>query len=535
MKLIDQGVKRIMEECKLRARDAGLSFDDESLEYIVTNQDMLELAPRSMIPTLYDYWVNDIRIIMEKEKYKLYPTNPYETVINTRPPISFYNDNNPDWLNVMIFYHVLAHIDFFHNNVFFKNTWTDDFLGRARADKRLIARLRSEHGRWVDYVIEFARGIDNICGYYRELSTATEGRTSAWSRRMDFYFDVFLQKIKKAPHHEYLQNMKRYNELSRETPSIGESLFFSEVKTSYPEFDSLYERSVLKAEKWPSDLIEYLLQNSPFLNKEENKWMKSVLTIVRETALYFEPQRRDQIFNEGWASYWHERLYLKDDRISGHEVDFALVHAKVTSLPKIGINPYAIGMRLIDYVGGLAEKGRISYDYQRTRNIEKRKLFDQRTGKGTEFLFKLREEHCDFTLVNTYLDQEFVNRHGLFTVEKVLKPDKRAWQYIVKSRKAEDYKQMIIDSLWHPPHIVVDEGRSDEAWLYLVHRDEGKPLVASFIANTLLGAEFLWGGGVRLETTDMHFEKRGEGTEPYLVKKRLMYSMKDKKLERREL
>jgi stage V sporulation protein R len=505
-----------------------------------------------MIPTLYDYWVNDIRIILEKEKYRLYPTNPYETVINTRPPISFYNDNNPDWLNVMIFYHVLGHIDFFHNNIFFKNTWTDDFLGRARADKRLIARLRSEHGRWVDYVIEFARGIDNISGYYRELSSATKTGTSFYSKRMDYYFDVFLQKVRKVPHHEYLQNLKRYNDFARDAPAIGESLFFSEVKTTYPEFDSYYGRYSQNEETQPTDIIEYLLFNSPFLNREENKWMKSVLTIVRETSLYFEPQRRDQIFNEGWASYWHERLYLKDSRIRGHEVDFALVHAKVTSLPKIGINPSAIGMRLIDYIGDLADKGRISYDFERTRDIEKRRHYNRgapgdagggtgsgarggASGGGTDYLFKLREEHCDFTLVNTFLDQDFVNRYKLFTVEKVLNADRKTWQYIVKSRKAADYKQMIIDSLWHPPYITVDASRTDENWLYLDHRDEGKPLIAEYIPNTMLGVEFLWGGGVKLETTDMHYEKQAEGGSPSLVKKRILYSMRDKRLEKREL
>ena len=109
-----------------------------------------------MIPTLYDYWVHDVEVLKEKGKYELYPGNPYETVINTRPAISFYNDNNPDWLNVMIFYHVIAHIDFFQNNLYFRNTWDDDFTGQALSDKRLIAGLRSEKGRMVDYVIEFA-------------------------------------------------------------------------------------------------------------------------------------------------------------------------------------------------------------------------------------------------------------------------------------------------------------------------------------------------------------------------------------------
>ncbi|MGZ4857112.1 MAG: SpoVR family protein, partial [Methanobacteriaceae archaeon] len=68
-----------------------------------------------------------------------------------------------------IFYHVLAHIDFFQNNILFENTWNDDFVGLALADKRLIENLRSEHGRWVDYVIEFSRSIDNITGYFRAL------------------------------------------------------------------------------------------------------------------------------------------------------------------------------------------------------------------------------------------------------------------------------------------------------------------------------------------------------------------------------
>ena len=170
MKLVNQHTKNIMEGCKERAQDAGLQFDQESLEYIVTNSDLIELQPKIMIPTMYDFWVNDIEIIQGKEKYKVFPHNPYETVINSRPAISFYNDNNPDWLNVMIFYHVLAHIDFFQNNLLFSNTWNEDFVGKALADKRQIAFLRTKHGRWVDYVIEFSRGIDNLVGFFSALN-----------------------------------------------------------------------------------------------------------------------------------------------------------------------------------------------------------------------------------------------------------------------------------------------------------------------------------------------------------------------------
>ncbi len=533
MTLVDQHVKAIMEECKQRARDEGLRFDNETLEYVVTNQDMLELSPKMMIPTIYDYWVHDVRVLQEKGKYKLYPTNPYETVINTRPAVSFYNDNNPDWLNVMIFYHVLGHIDFFQNNTFFKHTWGDDFLGRARADKRLIARLRSEYGRWVDYIIEFARGADNILGFYRVLSALHTQNTGRYSPQMDFYFDSFLQDIRKVSHGEYLKNLKRYNELQKASPETGESLFFTEAKSLYPEFDSFFERYKQKKETVSRDVLEYILNASPFLQKEENRWMKSVIHVVRDTALYFDPQRRDHIFNEGWASYWHERLFLKDKRICGHEVDFARVHAMVTSLPRIGLNPYAIGMRLMEYIEDLAEKGRISYEFEKLHEIEDRKRYNRNTGKGTDFLFKLREEYCDFTLINRFVDQDFINRNKLYTVEKRLNAPRQTWEYVIKSKGADAYRAMLLDSLWHPPDIRVDKEKTDENTLYLCHRDEGKPLMKEYIPNTMMGLEYLWGNPVKLETTEMYYEKKGEET--ILMKQRVCYTMKDRKISRKQL
>ena len=205
MELVSQHAKGIMEECKMRARDQGLKFDDETLEYIVTNKDMIELSPKIMIPTLYDYWVHDVQTISGKGVYELYPSNPYETVINTRPAISFYNDNNPDWLNVMIFYHVLGHIDFFQNNLFFRNTWDFDLTGKALSDKRVIARYRMEKGRWVDYVIEFARGIDNLVNYLREINDTLISKRNKKLNKVDCYFDIFLQKEKKISINNYLK------------------------------------------------------------------------------------------------------------------------------------------------------------------------------------------------------------------------------------------------------------------------------------------------------------------------------------------
>lgn len=395
MKLIDQHTKKIMEECKERAKYSGLNFGNETLEYIVTNRDMLELSPKVMIPTLYDYWVHDVEVLKEFGKYKLYPTNPYETVINSLPAISFYNDNNPDWMNIMIFYHVLAHIDFFGNNMLFGNTWNDDFVGQALADKRLIANLRSEYGRWVDYIIEFSRSIDNITGFFRGIAGENFPKDLMPDDKSKYYFDVFLQEEKKLQTHEIYNEIVRYNQLLSKNGDIGESIFFADIKAKYPEFEARYNRYLTTDHKAEDDILEYIRDNSPYLRQPSNDWMKSVLTIIRNTSLYFAPQVRTKIINEGWASYWHDKLFMADERIKGHEVAYAKINAGVTSLQRAGLNPYAIGLRLIQYVEELAQKGKLNFDYQKLSGADERDNYDMKTGKGIETIFELRHLFSD--------------------------------------------------------------------------------------------------------------------------------------------
>ncbi len=541
MELISQHAKRIMEGCKERAREAGLRFQDESLEYIVTNRDLLELSPKIMIPTLYDYWVQDVEVLRERGRYELYPSNPYETVINTRPAISYYNDNNPDWLNVMIFYHVIGHIDFFQNNLFFRHTWDFDFTSRALSDKRLIAKLRSEKGRWVDYVIEFSRSIDNLVGYFEELAHYAREKDGQQLSGLDFYFDTFLQSEKKVPIMDYIKELERYNDLVRRHPEDGEFLFLEGVKSRYSEFDSFYEKQ--KKKERPAerlDIFQFLMENSEFLNREENQWMLTVMEVVRSTSLYFQPQIRTKILNEGWASYWHEELFLQDDRIRGHEVDFAIVNAKVTSMPRVGLNPYALGMRLFSYLEDMANKGRISMDFLLLKDAAARRRFDTNIEKGRDYIFSVRENCADSMFINTFIDQDFVDLHKLFVAGKRLNKERMTWQYYVKSRKAQDYKAMVLDSLYHPPSIRMEV--IEENTLLLSHVFEGKPLVQDYIRGALLGIEFLWGGQVYLDTSEVmpqgqvappeKSDGRDEAAREILWRK-VRYRMKDRRLSRK--
>ncbi|MDP4192708.1 MAG: SpoVR family protein [Bacteroidota bacterium] len=536
MKLIDQHTKKIMEGCKERAAQAGLKFDKETLEYMVTNSDLVELSPKNMIPTLYDYWVQDIQVLRGKGEYEYYPNNPYETVINTRPVISFYNNNNPDWLNVMIFYHVIAHIDFFQNNKFFTQTWNYDFKEKALADKRLIARLRSTKRRQVDYIIEFAKGIDNLVGYFDTINGHEESKDFKFSERVEYYFDTFLQKIEKVGMNEFLEEVERFNADSDLTDPVREESFLARIRSRYPEFDNLYEKELKERHSASRhDIMQFILEESRFLNQEENKWMKSVVEVIRDTSLYFSPMIRTKTMNEGWASYWHEKLFVNDERIKGHEVAFAKINAGVTALSKVGLNPYAIGWRLFMFIEEMANKGKLSYDFQRIANIEQRKSFDRKTDLGRDFIFHIRENYCDFTFFNRFVDQDFVDKHKLMVVGQRINQQKGVREYYVKSRKAKDFKQMLFDSLYHPPFLVFK--KTDDGTLYLNHHFEGQELYREYIPNTLLGIEYLWGNSVKLETTELDYDamkRKASGSrdnkqvEP--IFQRVIYTMKDRKL-----
>jgi stage V sporulation protein R len=543
MQLIDQHTKRIMEGCKERAADAGLKFEKETLEYIVTNTDLIELSSKIMIPTIYDYWLQDIQVLRGKGEYEYYPNNPYETVINTRPAISFYNDNNPDWLNVMIFYHVIAHIDFFQNNKFFEKTWEYDFKEKALTEKRIIAKLRSQKGRFVEYVIEFARGIDNLIGYHKSLAKTENHQMFNLPDKVDFYFSVFLQERKNVSMREFLAEVERYNKILEPESKIEEDKFFSEVTSRNPEFEELYLKHTKEKKKEKADdLMQFIMNESKFINNEKNLWMKTIIEIVRDTSLYFSPQIRTKIMNEGWASYWHEKLFMTDDRIKGHEVIFSRVNAKVTALSKIGLNPYAIGWRLFMYIEEMAAKGRYSLEFDKLTNIEDRKKYDNPGGNVSDFIFKVRENYCDSTFINSFLDQDFMNKHKLMVVGQRIDPQRNVKTYYVKSRKIEDYKKMIVDSLYHPPYIKFSV--KPDNTLLLTHVFENKELYRDYIPATMIGIEYLWGDRVQLETTEVDwdemkrlYEQKGAGAisdekkiEP--VYKRVLYTSDNRKVSK---
>jgi stage V sporulation protein R len=211
------------------------------------------------------------------------------------------------------------------------------------------------------------------------------------------------------------------------------------------------------------------------------------------------------------------------------------------------MNPYALGMRIFHYIEDLTNRGKYSIEFKRLLDAREREKFDAQTRAGQAFVYKVRENINDFMFINTFVDQDFINQNKLFVAGKRLNQNKGVWEYYVKSRKAKDYRQMLFDTLYHPPHISIDLEKSKTGDLYLYHHFEGKPLVKEFIANTMMGIEYLWGATVKLETSEVEKVESQQTRIPIpglampteapdqqmdIKWARVLYTMKDRKLSK---
>jgi stage V sporulation protein R len=219
-------------------------------------------------------------------------------------------------------------------------------------------------------------------------------------------------------------------------------------------------------------------------------------------------------------------------------------------MPRVGLNPYALGMRMFQYIEGLGDTGKYTTEFRRLTDSWERAHYDRHAGGGRDFLFQIRENLNDFLFINTFVDQDFVSRFRLFVAGRRLNQAKGVWEIYVKSRSAEDYRAMLLNSLYHPPCIEIDRSKTGNGSLYLVHRFEGKPLVREFIANTMLGIEYLWGKPVQLETSEivraepapssagipgMRMSLSEERDESEMKWQRVRYTMQGRKLTREVL
>ncbi len=253
-----------------KAAGYGLDFYPTHFE-VVPDHIIYELGSYSL-PARFSHWTFGRDYHQQKTMYEYGMAKIYEIVFNTDPCQAFLLDSNSMLAHKFVVAHVLGHNDFFKNNVYFEHT-----------DRRMIEKVRLHSNRIRRYEEEFGpQAVEEFLDAIMSI---------------EYHFDTGLTtSFRRKTAEDYEADRK-----NRPKPST--------------EYDDLWEMMQTKggpepprARKFPpepdKDLLGFLRDYAP----ELEKWQRDVINMVREEMIYFIPQMRTKVINEGWASFWHERI-----------------------------------------------------------------------------------------------------------------------------------------------------------------------------------------------------------------------------------
>lgn len=428
----------------------GFGLDFFPMRYEICPADIIYTFGAYGMPTRFTHWSFGKQFHKMKLHYDLGLSQIYELVINSNPCYAFLLDTNSLIQNKLIIAHVLAHSDFFKNNVRFSNT-RRDMVDSMSATAERIAHYEMVHGK--EEVEKFLDAVLSIQEHIDPSITRAKRRT---------------------------QQTEQSNETASTKPKTPyDDLWGLDEQVAEKEPKKQEKKIPPKPEK---DLLLFIEAHSRHLDD----WQRDILTMMREEMLYFWPQLETKIMNEGWASYWHQRILREMDLTADETIEFAKLNAGVVQPSKTYINPYYLGLKIFEDI----EK---RYD----NPTEEMKEIGVTPNSGRKKIFEVREIESDTSFIRNYLTKELVKQEDMYLFQK------QGSAYRITDKEYEEVRDQLITARVNGgfPYIYVEDGdylRNGE--LYLIHSYEGIELDLLYLEKVLSYIYELWGRSVHLET-----------------------------------
>lgn len=442
-------LQRAIEEITEIAEGFGLDF--YPMRYEICPADIIYTFGAYGMPTRFSHWSFGKQFFKMKLHYDLGLSKIYELVINSNPCYAFLLDSNSLIQNKLIVAHVLAHCDFFKNNVRFKNTKRDMVESMAATAER-IRQYEIEYGRQ-----EVESFLDAVLAIEEHIDPSLVRPTLEWTLDDVEYEEE--EPVQSTPYDDlwYLEN--------RNMPK--------------PKKRKRMKKFPPQPEK---DVLLFIIQYS----RELEEWQRDIMTMIREEMLYFWPQLETKIMNEGWASFWHQRILREMDLTSDEALEFAKLNAGVVQPSKTSINPYYLGLKIFEDI-----------EERYNNPTEEMKKLGVKPGSGREKIFEVREIESDQSFLRNYLTKELVMREDMYLFQK------QGREYKIVDKNWENVRDQLVNMRINGgfPYITVNDGdylKNGE--LYLKHHYEGIELDLKYLEKVLPYIYQLWGRNVHLET-----------------------------------
>lgn len=159
------------------------------------------------MPNRFTHWSFGKQFYKMKLHYDLGLSQIYELVINSNPCYAFLLDSNSLIQNKLIVAHVLAHSDFFKNNIYFSNT-RQDMMESMTTNSERIAYFEQHYGkpvveRILDAVLSIQEHIDPLLTNIKSPKTKLRNKPS---KNVENNQDLLLFI---AEHGHYLKDWQR--------------------------------------------------------------------------------------------------------------------------------------------------------------------------------------------------------------------------------------------------------------------------------------------------------------------------------------
>jgi stage V sporulation protein R len=416
----------------------GLNFFP--MRYEICPSDTIYSFGAYGMPTRYNHWSFGKSFHRMKLQYDHGLSKIYELVINSDPCYAFLLDGNSLIQNKLIVAHVLAHSDFFKNNVRFSAT-NRDMVESMSASASRIRQYEIIHGTaTVEAFIDAAMAIQE------HINPSVTHPYGMDRNRAEQKLDKDAEKV------------------VGNTVGVYDDLWaVDQPKLTAQETQPGRKKFPARPEK---DLLWFIGQYSRRLEP----WQQDVLGVIRDEMYYFWPQLETKIMNEGWASYWHLRIMREMELTTEETVEFARLNASVLQTSRYTLNPYYLGLKIFE-------------------DIERR--WDRAK------LFEVREYDMDISFIRNYLTKELVEELDLYVFEK------QGSEWKITEKAWENVREQLIESRVNGgfPFLIVEDGDyADQGDMYIRHAYEGIELDLKYVEKTLPYLQYLWGKAVHLET-----------------------------------
>jgi len=416
------------------------------------------------LPARFSHWTFGRDYHRQKTSYEYSLSKIYEIVFNTNPCQAFLVEDNSMLSHKFVIAHVLGHCHFFKHNTYFAHT-----------SRRMVEQMRLHAERIRAYEQEFG-----------------------WREVEDFLDTVMTIEEHLDPTGPALK---------RKTPEQHEDDRLRAGRPPDTDYDDIWDvagrsdRPRPAGRKFPEepekDLLRFLIEHG----RDLADWQRDILQIIREEMLYFLPQMRTKIMNEGFASFWHEKILESLDLTSEEHWEFRRLHSSVLSPSgsRMQMNPYYVGFQILKDIERRWNGEVLVGDEEETDWMGR--AVARPSGEGRAKLFQVCEEDNDVTFLRKYLTEPLVKKLDLYTYKLQEVDGEDVW--VVQDTDWRAVRDGIVDSMTNfgQPILRVEDGdykRRGE--LYLKHAFDGKQLDPDYTGRVLKNIQKLWSRPTHLET-----------------------------------